>query len=155
MARDYNDYPLIKERVTELLKEKKMTQVFLAEQLGIDKDYLNKCLRYRRINKQKIIEIAKILDCSPYYICDESVSYMPYASYERWNYDIDDCLKGFLYANQYNPERFSEGELLELKNRICQLIDDYVSGLPLTHPNTSFDLAYWVNDTEASDKNNK
>ena len=140
MAKDYNDIPLIKERLKKLLKEKGISQKYLAEEfLHIDKDYFNSCIRKGHTNQKTLIEIGKTLDCSPYYLCDESVSYLPFASYERWSFDIDDCLKGFLYTNQYDPKSYSSGELLELKTLICKLIDDYSIG----KNKPQYDLAFW------------
>lgn len=146
MPRNYNDQPLITERLKELLKERGITQQNLAAAIERDKDYLNLCMRKRKANMQMLEKIGKYLDCNPLYLSDESVPYQVYGAYNSWNYDFDDCVRGLLYMMQYSPSDFTKEDISELKSIIGRVIDRYA----ITRNKVSFDMAFWSGESDSA-----
>lgn len=150
MARNYNDMPLIKERVKAVLKEKHLTQLQLADALLINKDYLNKCLRTGRINEETLIYMGEYLDCHPLYFSDESVSRLSYENYEftseSFRYDSSKCVKALLSIMLYSPADYSKSEIEELKNLIFRTIDKY----SILHNKPCKDIAFWDGEGDSS-----
>ncbi len=151
MAKNYNDLPpLIGERVKELLKERNTTQVKLAEYLNLHPRYLNRLLQGEKVTSGKpkklninldlLVKMSQFLDCNPYYLVDKTVGYTPFATYEKYDYNYDDCLKGLLNMQEYKPSDFSESEFRELMQLIARLIDMYAA----LHWKRTYSEAFWV-----------
>lgn len=140
MAKNYNDKPLLKDRVKELIEKRNTTQVKLAEYLEITPRSLNRILHDGWISFDSLIKVSSFLDCNPYYLIDETVGYTPFAAYEEYKYDYDDCLKGLLHKHTYKLSDFSESEFQELMHLIDQIIDIYAA----LHLKKPYDKAFWT-----------
>lgn len=150
MAKDYNDLPLLGDRVKALIEERKTTQVKLAEYMGITSRYLNGLIQGKKgkdgkhvpgmINKDRLIKMSRFLDCSPYYLIDKTVGYIPFSAYEKYDYDFDDCLKGLLNMQNYKPSDFSDEEFKELMQIMSRQIDKYAA----LHYKQIYNEAFWV-----------
>lgn len=140
MAKSYNDLPLLSERVKDLIKERNTTQVKLADYLGITARSFNRILQYKQINHDSLIKVSKFLDCNPYYLTDKTVGYTPFAAYERYDYNYDDCLKGLLHMQNYKPSDFTEAEFKELMHIVGRQIDKY----SILHWKQIYNNAFWV-----------
>lgn len=139
MTKRYNDMHLMTDRLKALLKNRNLSQVELARYLKVSSRYVSKFLHDGMINQDILIEISRFVDCNPFYLTDEACDLLPFASYESWNYDYDDCVKGLLHMQQYAPSDFSKEELAELKNILGRQIDIYSA----QHNKQVISAAFW------------
>lgn len=145
MSRTNNGLPIIKDRVKELLKKRKKTQLDLAKAINYDKDHLNKSLRTHSINREFLIKIAEYLNCDPRYLIDEDFPLLEYANFEAWQFNHIECIKGLIYRAQFNARDYDLKEYVELEDILILDIIEYSEKKNKKY----FDIAFW--DGESSD----
>ena len=112
----------------------------LSDTLGVTPRYVSKLLNTEYINKELLIQISEILDCNPAYLINDDFGYLPFATYEGWQYDHMYCLRGLLNMKNYNPSDFTSAELIELLHIVGKTIGEYAT----LRNKSTYNTAFWV-----------
>lgn len=121
--------PIIRERVKESLRDlaSRKTQVELAEYLDVHPRSMNRYLNQGYIEQDKLISIARFLDCSPNYLKGKSDTKGHFSDYEFSNYNVHDCVCGLLTLRGYSPRDFSSNDIASLFLEFSVAIERYTT----------------------------
>ena len=121
--------PNIKERVKSALTElaSPKTQVELAAYLDVHPRSMNRYLNQGHIEHDKLISIAKFLDCTPSYLTGESDNKGHFSDYDFSSYNVHDCVCGLLTLRGYSPRDFSSNDISRLFLEFSVIIERYTT----------------------------